>query len=573
MKGNEKMKKSQGSMKLGKILITFAVMAIGLTAVACSPAQKNAHEDTTTEGLNKDTTAGGTTAENITTPNTSENFPSPIDGEAYYVDSVNGDDENDGRSPKTAFRTLSRANKVTLKNGESLLFRAGCEFKGTLTPKRERDGTTIHIGRYGEGDDPQITAPRGNALTLTDFDFVVVSNLTIINPNGICGIYINNKAGGAIKDVHIKNCTIKDVNKGRSVYQYESGGIICASFSDEPGWFDGLVIEDNTIENVARSGIFLTSFWANRPTKLWGKNEYVSDTENWWPSYGVVVKGNKIDRTGGDGIVLIGTQDALIEYNTVYRINFEPVTPCANAGIWPQSSNGCVIRYNEVAYSLKPQGVADATAFDVDLSCRDTIIEYNYSHDNQGGFLLLCELNDTNDSHGFTGTVVRNNVSINDGEVFGSLIPIVGPVRDVLIENNTFYFSGRWVSNIMYVWSEDGQNQVKGVQFRRNIVVSDGNGNGHHFANGENFSFEGNLYWGKHKGYPEDEIDAVVADPLIDFSGKAPKGWENAVRYSPKEGSPAFESSSLPLKPADKDYCGTVVGSINYAGAFVKEYK
>ncbi len=118
----------------------------------------------------------------------------------------------------------------------------------------------------------------------------------------------------------------------------------------------------------------------------------------------------------------------------------------------------------------------------------------------------MCELADTNDSHGFTGTVVCNNVSINDGEVFGSLIPIVGPVRDVVIENNTFYFSGGWVSNIVYVWSEDGQNQVKGVQFRRNIVVSDGNGNGYHFANGENFSFEGNLFWGKHKGYPEDEI-------------------------------------------------------------------
>jgi hypothetical protein len=569
------MKMKHGGKHIVRFLSLFTLMALGLGIVSCT-SEKSAGisgEDTDESTVENTATAGGTTDSGETdAPQTTQGFPAAIDGAAYYVDSVYGDDENDGRSPDKAFRTLSRANKVVLKEGESLLFRAGCEFKGTLNPKRERDGTTVYIGRYGEGDDPAVIAPRGNALTLTDFDFVEVSNLTLTNPNGGCGIYINIVSGGAVKGIHIKNCTIKDVNKARSVYNYESGGIICAAFSDTPGWFEDLVIEDNTISNVARTGILLTSLWANRPTKSWGKNEYVSDSENWWPAYGVVVRGNEIDRTGGDGIVLIGTQDALIEYNTVYRINFEPVTPCANAGIWPQSSNGCVIRYNEVAYSLKPEGVADATAFDVDNSCRDTIIEYNYSHDNQGGFLLLCEVAETKDSDGFTGTVVRNNVSINDGEVFGSLIPIVGPVRDVVIENNTFYFSGRWVSNIMYVWSENGQNQVKGVQFRRNIVVSDGNGNGHHLANGENFTFEGNLYWGKHKGYPEDEISPIVADPMIDFSGKAPKGLESALRYAPKADSPAFSSSIAAVKPADKDYFGTDVGNTKYIGAFVKEY-
>lgn len=560
------MKTSSGSFKLNKILIILAIIAIGLAAVACSSTHDGTPENMPTDGPDGDTAVSAPPTE------ASDLFPPAVEGEAYYVDSKYGDDTNDGRTPETAFRSISRANEVVLKNGESLLFRSDCEFEGSLAPRRERDGTTVRIGKYGEGEDPVLIASGGNTLTLTDFDFVVVSELTLTNPNGICGIYINNKAGGAIKNVHIKNCTIEDVNEDRDVYYYESGGIICASFSDEPGWFDGLVIEDNTIENVARSGIFLTSLWANRPTKLWGKNEYVSDTENWWPAYGVVVRGNKIARTGGDGIVLIGTQDALIEYNTVFMINYKPVTPCANAGIWPQSSNGCVIRYNEVAYSLKPEGVSDATAFDVDQSCRNTVVEYNYSHNNQGGFLLLCEPEDINDSHGFTGTIVRNNVSINDGEVFGALIPIAGPVRDVVIENNTFYSSGKSVSNILFVWSESGENQAKNIAMRKNIIVSDGGGNGYHLANGENFSFEGNIYWGKHKDPPADEIDPIVADPLIDFSGNAPNGLESAVRYAPKANSPAFESNSLPLKPADKDYCGTGVENIRYAGAFAKEY-
>ncbi len=153
---------------------------------------------TTTEDFGDVTTPADTTL-----PQTSQIFPPAIDGEAYYVDSVNGNDSNDGKTLETAFRTLSRVNKITLKNGGSLLFRAGCEFKGSLKPKRERDGTTVYIGSWGEGDDPIIIAPRGNALILNDFDHVEVSNLTLTNPNGICGIYVSNESGGAVKGVHI----------------------------------------------------------------------------------------------------------------------------------------------------------------------------------------------------------------------------------------------------------------------------------------------------------------------------------------------------------------------------------
>lgn len=55
----------------------------------------------------------------------------------YYVDSIYGRDENDGCSRQTAFRTVARINSLTLQGGDSVLFKAGGVYPGSLIPRRE----------------------------------------------------------------------------------------------------------------------------------------------------------------------------------------------------------------------------------------------------------------------------------------------------------------------------------------------------------------------------------------------------------------------------------------------------
>ena len=487
----------------------------------------------------------------------------------YYVDSRYGCDENDGLSRQTAWRTLEKVNAQVFKGGDSLLFKAGETYEGHLCPKRERDGGIVCIGRYGTGDKPEIVAPDGIAVQLCNFDGVELSDLSITNPNGIRGIFIHNTVGGELKHIHVKNCRIHDINTARSSFSYESGGIICVSFCDEPGWFNDLLLEDNEITDVTRSGILLSGLWANRPTKLWGRNEYVSDTENWWPSYNVVVRGNYIDRTGGDGIVLIGTVDALIEWNTVYHVMTTPRPPCANAGIWPQSSNGCVVQYNEVGHCQKPEGCNDAQGFDVDLSCRDTLIQYNYSHDNGGGFLLLCETAKTREEDNFRGTIVRNNLSVGDGNVKGELIALVSPVRGALIENNTFYATGN-AERLVEVWSPSGENQAKDVAFRNNLFVSNGRDNAFNLCKGENITFENNVYWGAHRGISEHDVSARAFDPDLVCPGRTGDGRAVLGAYVPRDPRMA-EGAATPAKPAPVDAMGKPTEGRAYVGAFLPE--
>ncbi len=67
----------------------------------------------------------------------------------YYVDSQNGCDENDGKSPNTAWRSLSMVGTADLKYGDVVLFRRGCVFRGHMDAV---NGVTYSA--YGEGEKP-----------------------------------------------------------------------------------------------------------------------------------------------------------------------------------------------------------------------------------------------------------------------------------------------------------------------------------------------------------------------------------------------------------------------------------
>lgn len=485
----------------------------------------------------------------------------------YYVDAVYGSDGNDGLSRQTAFRTVERVNGLTLKGGDAVLFKAGCTYPGSLIPKREPGEEIVRFGRYGVGDKPVILGDREAAVDLVDIAYVEVDNLAITNPDGVYGVRICNNAGGETVHVHITNCHIYDVYGDHDRFYICTGGITITTGKEEPGWYRDLLIEDNHIHDVCRTGVILHTFWSNRPWKTWAENEYVSDTENWWPSYEVVFRGNLIERPAGDAMVLIGAIKPLMEWNTAYHVMNDPKPPCANAGIWPQSTEGCVVQYNEVGYAHKPEGCNDAQGFDVDLSCRDTIVQYNYSHDNEGGFLLLCELGKT-DPYGYRGTIVRNNLSVNDGNTKGELFALVGPVRGVTIENNTIYASGN-VDRLVEVWTGDGTDQAKDVTFRNNLFISNGRDNRFNLCNGENFVMENNAYWGAFRTPPEGETGAVEADPRLRQDGASGDGRLCAANYVPLPDSPMLTAGAEASKPAPCDFFGNPTDNQPYIGAFV----
>ncbi len=366
---------------------------------------------------------------------------SVANAKAYYVDAESGHDSNSGKSERKAWATLWKVNNSKFKPGDRILFRAGTKYHGQLVLKSS--GTAeepIIVTAYGDGEDPQIHGRgwREYALLLDSVEYIEVSNLEFTNMGAEAkakrnGVVVRGLNSGEMHHIVLKNLTIHHVNG--SLRKKEGGGraIHVEVRRDRvPTRFVDFQILDNHIYHTSRNAIGF------------GYGE-IARREKWFPHLDVVIRGNLIEQVPGDGIVVTGSDGALIEGNLLR--DFPDILPLgeAAAGIWPWSADNTVIQFNEVSGH---KAKWDGQGYDSDWNSIGTIIQNNYSHDNYGGFLLVCNNGakygqDTN--IGTKGTIIRNNVSYNDGirpyptnrkEVFSPTFHLTGPIEDTQIYDN-----------------------------------------------------------------------------------------------------------------------------------------
>ncbi len=72
----------------------------------------------------------------------------------WHVDSEGGNDSAAGTSPETAWKTLERVNGAAIAPGDSVLFRRGGLWRGTLRPASGEPGKPVKYSWYGEGPKP-----------------------------------------------------------------------------------------------------------------------------------------------------------------------------------------------------------------------------------------------------------------------------------------------------------------------------------------------------------------------------------------------------------------------------------
>ncbi|WP_018629058.1 right-handed parallel beta-helix repeat-containing protein [Niabella aurantiaca] len=346
----------------------------------------------------------------------------------YYVD-PNGDDANTGASATTAWKTLSKVNSVTFLPGDRILLKSGGIWNETLQPKGSgKTGAFITIDKYGGDKRPVIhgggKTNGSSTLLLNGVSYWEVNNLEITNkvPDGMSyaatGVRVNggSRSGPFCTNIRIKNCYIHDVNAATAKqpnYVKGTGGIIVnGKLSDV--WIQNCHIADCSVEGLRTTGF---SDMANR-------------------SKNIVFDNNLIENIYGDGIVMAQVSGgSRVTNNTVYNacmtndINF--------AGIWTVASVNTVVAHNEV-YGMKGGGPNDGMAFDADgwdePSATDgDVFEYNYSHDNNGGFFLFMSR--------ANNITVRYNVSVNDvGKTGAKKLFLVqnSPNKDRFVYNNVF---------------------------------------------------------------------------------------------------------------------------------------
>lgn len=73
----------------------------------------------------------------------------------YYVSSSTGNDNNDGLTPQTAWATIQKVNSTGIQSGDSVLFKCGDTFYGSIQFPNFTSPTIL--GSYGVGNKPKIT--------------------------------------------------------------------------------------------------------------------------------------------------------------------------------------------------------------------------------------------------------------------------------------------------------------------------------------------------------------------------------------------------------------------------------
>jgi len=480
----------------------------------------------------------------------------PSASATYYVDSISGIDTNTGLQPTGSWKSLAKINASTFQPGDRILFKSGGTWTGQLWPKGS--GTSEHpitVDKFG-GDAPPVIKGAGlaeDAVLLKNQEYWEIRNLEVTNTGATRalrrGVHVAAENCGDLHHIYVQNLTVHDVNG--NFEEKVNGGIHYTSVGDtKPSRFVDLRIENNHIYHVDRSGIF---GWSTH----WIRSK-------WYPSLGVIIRNNVLDDIGGDGIVNVATDGALVEHNVVSHASQR--SQAYNVGIWPWSADNTIVQYNEV-YGTK--GQHDAEGFDSDWNSRNTIIQYNYSHDNEGGFLLICDEGSQppDVSAGNTGTIVRYNISQNDHR---RGIKFSGPVKNTLIYNNTIYAGESGTFD--FILHTDWTGWASDTYIYNNIFYAEGKGQFGYGVKGNedgsydsapgpgksvNNVYDSNAYF-RVEAAAEDS-HAITSDPKLAAPGKADVGLSRLRSYAPMRNSPVIDSGRTIEQNGGEDFFRTPV--------------
>ena len=380
-------------------------------------------------------------------------------GAADYYVSAGGNDLNAGTSAGAAWRTLSRVNTVNLRAGDRVLLRAGDTFAGGLTLDSSDTGTPsapIVITSYGTGR-AAIWAGTGTGISVYNTAGISIANLDIAGgggPSSGISVYTD-----LVRSTPLPYLRIDAVDVGG----FGRDGIEIGTWFGGAGFSD-VRVTGALVHHNGRNGVFT---YADRPNVH--RQVYVGHVRAYENPGTPGMSSNT-----GSGIVLGSVDGGTVERSVAHDNGRLCDSVGGPVGIWAYDSTRVVIQHNE-SYRNRTAAAWDGGGFDLDQNVSDSIVQYNYSHDNDGaGFLLAQSL----PGNAHARNVIRFNVSQNDGRrnSYGA-IEIWGRVQSAEIYNNTIFVStpssgfpaAVHVSNVGVA-----DLFVSGLHVRNNIFVTTG---------------------------------------------------------------------------------------------------
>ena len=523
----------------------------------------------------------------------------------YYVSSREGSDANSGLSPQSALRSLQAVSRKPLAPGDSILLERGSLFENDylhLYDLRATADNPIRISAYGKGAQPEIRTngqgrwyqdygvPLDNpahknagyvssAVLLYDCAGIEISDLSItnggeeqdsayndLNRMDRTGVAVVAQNGGTLSHIYLSNLTVCHVHGNVYNKHMNNGGIYFTAFmpADEEktgiARFDDVCVERCYLEDVNRWGIAVayTAYCGHFLTK-----EIPDEVVARYGASRVVIRRNFVKDAGGDSITTMYCDRPLIEQNVSdgagRQINKRDYAESdfgrVAAAVWPWKCKNALFQFNEVFNTRYHNGEnQDGQAFDADWG-DGTIYQYNYSHDNEGGCLMVCGEEAVN-------TIFRYNISQNDGRAI--LLPASSPVAQVY--NNTFYIK----EGVPFI--DTNSDDVGPMVLKNNLVYYAGNQPRQENWYTDVTEYSNNLFWG-YQNAPENGQNNLTADPCMQAPGTGKTGTtlgpalDTLAGYRLQKSSPAI-GAGVATGPQLLDFYGNTVPNPPSIGAY-----
>ncbi|GAB3859900.1 hypothetical protein GCM10028822_37210 [Hymenobacter terrigena] len=326
-------------------------------------------------------------------------LPCTLSATTYYVSNT-GNDANAGTSQAQAWRTTARVSAAHFQPGDRVLLAGGQVFAGGIWLRGNSQGTPaqpIVFRSYGAG--------RATIQSDSSYGFYAhnVAGIELRQLNFVGSGRLSNRNSGVVFYLDSANANLPHLRfDSLDVSGYRSTGLSIGSWNGTSGYTD-VRITNCQLHANGEAGL---SSYAEYPL-LGHHNWYVGNCA-------VYDNAGRADITTthtGNGIVLSGIDQALVEQCTAYHNGWLNANASGGpVGIWGWNCNRLTIQRCESHHNQSGTAL-DGGGFDLDGGCTNSVLQYNYSHDNQGPGYLLAQFGGAPAMHDLT---VRYNISRND---------------------------------------------------------------------------------------------------------------------------------------------------------------
>lgn len=404
--------------------------------------------------------------------------PEP-DPRTFYVRPC-GDDTKSGRTEDESWRTIDRVNAVDLQPGDTVLFEGKASFPGTLELVAADSGkpsAPVHIASFGDGR-ATIEAGDSDGITITNTSHAIIEQLIITGAwdataqtgnegEGVSAIGSQN--GTRHTDLLLRDLEVRGFkNAGIGIHARPEDDSKDSGYADVE--LRDCEVHDNGDFGVLSDGPYIYDGPGYSHANL--QIRRVRSHHNLGLS-------NKGEHTGS-GIVLSDVEGAVIEHSIAHH-NGERNDHEGGGGfgIWAWDSDDVTLQFNE-SYKNKT-GTSDGGGFDLDGGVTHSVMQFNYSHDNQGAGYGAFQFAY---ARAYANNLIQYNISQNDG--FSFLVwDGYGDMGSVAFVNNVGYGANPVLATF---------SALPDVTFANNVFYGTGPLLFDVF-DGAALQFQGNSYW------------------------------------------------------------------------------